>query len=131
MKTQLLCTFCNTTDVDDVFYDISRLYNIVFNKIFILQSLTNKVDLFCTYNIDIGNISDNVLPNTISLHRKKETNTLYTINALNEVVKKENNNQLDTTYQINWKAYRNSILIINKTGDLEIVPTKIFKIVEI
>lgn len=89
------------------------------------------MDLFCTYNIDIGNISDNVLPNTISLHRKKETNTLYTINALNEVVKKENNNQLDTTYQINWKAYRNSILIINKTGDLEIVPTKIFKIVEI
>jgi len=38
--------------------------------------------------------------NTISLHRKKITNTLYTINALNELIKTINNGVLDTKYQV-------------------------------
>ena len=39
-----------------------------------------------TYNIDSP--TDILqLPNTILVHRKKQTNTLYTINALNEVIK--------------------------------------------
>jgi hypothetical protein len=42
----------------------------------------------CTYNVDQPNIN-NIPENTILVHRKKETNTLYTINALNELIKLE------------------------------------------
>ena len=56
-------------------------------------------------------IDFNAVSNTISLHRKKITNTLYTINALNELIKTINNGVLDTNYQVEWDTYKNMILI--------------------
>ena len=53
-------------------------------------------------NIDTGNMSENPLPGTILLHRKKESNTLYTINALNALVRQLNNGMLDNRFIINW-----------------------------
>jgi hypothetical protein len=71
-----------------------------------------------------------VLPNTILLHRKKESNTLYTINALNALIKSLNNGVLDTNYRITWLDYKNSILLI-QNNDLNIIQTKIFKIINL
>ena len=56
------------------------------------------------------------MPNTISLHRKKNTNTLYTINALNHLIQLLNNGVLDTSYQLDWENYRNCILLTNDEG---------------
>tara|TARA_R100000951_G_scaffold78409_1_gene66158 strand:- start:126 stop:392 length:267 start_codon:yes stop_codon:yes gene_type:complete len=69
----------------------------------------------CTYNIDSTNKVE-IIPDTISLHRKKQTNTLYTINALNECIKICNNGVLDTRFQLEWDNYRNSILVTNDEG---------------
>jgi len=69
----------------------------------------------CTYNIDSTNKIE-IIPDTISLHRKKQTNTLYTINALNECIKICNNGVLDTRFQLEWDNYRNSILVTNDEG---------------
>jgi hypothetical protein len=45
-----------------------------------------------TYNVDLGNTKGEfAIGNTILVHRKKQTNTLYTINALNELIKSLNN----------------------------------------
>jgi hypothetical protein len=71
-----------------------------------------------------------VLPNTILLHRKKESNTLYTINALNALIKSLNNGILDTNYRIMWLDYKNSILLI-QNNDLNIIQTKIHKIINL
>jgi hypothetical protein len=71
-----------------------------------------------------------VLPNTILLHRKKESNTLYTINALNALIKSLNNGVLDTNYRITWLDYKNSILLI-QNNDLNIIQTKIHKIINL
>jgi hypothetical protein len=71
-----------------------------------------------------------VLPNTILLHRKKESNTLYTINALNALIKSLNNGILDTNYRITWLDYKNSILLI-QNNDLNIIQTKIHKIINL
>ena len=84
----------------------------------------------CTYNIDMGNMSDAPLPNTILLHRKKESNTLYTINALNTLIKKLNGGVLDTKFIVNWHDYRNSILLTNGP-ELRKLDTAIHKIIDL
>lgn len=124
---KLFCTFTSPSTVDETISTISTKYSILFNKIFVLESPQSE-ELICTYNIDTGNLSPQPLPNTILLHRKKESNTLYTINALNTLIKSLNNGMLDINYRINWYDYKNCILLT--TGeDLRRLDTKINKVV--
>jgi hypothetical protein len=82
-----------------------------------------------TYNID-GPVYNLQLPNTILVHRKKQTNTLYTINALNEVIRYLNNGILDTTYQVDWSKFRNSLLL-TRPGGFKKVRTRLKTIIEV
>ena len=85
MRTQLLATFTTKEHLDDTVNSIQEAYTIVFSKIYVLQNEDNTNELICTYNVDVGGGVDyNAVSGTISLHRKKHSNTLYTINALNE-----------------------------------------------
>ena len=127
MKTQLLCTFTKTKLLTKTVDRIIQAYDILYNKIFVLNNEENSNELMCTYNIDA---SIKILPDTISLHRKKQTNTLYTINALNECIKIVNNGVLDTSYQLDWENYRNSILVTNDEG-LRRIDTSIKEVVHI
>jgi hypothetical protein len=86
----------------------------------------------CIKLVSLGPPSDKtnfILPNTILLHRKKESNTLYTINALNTLIKTLNKGVLDTKYIVNWHEYRNSILLTNGP-DLRKLDTSIYKIID-
>lgn len=107
---KLFCTFTSHDTLEDVINLINRRYTILFSKIFILESPESD-ELMCTYNIDAGNIVETPMDNTILLHRKKETNTLYTINALNTLIRSLNNGVLDKNYVIEWVSYKNSILL--------------------
>lgn len=129
MKSQLLCTFTKTRMLTKTVDKIIELYDILYNKIFILNNENNKSELMCTYNIDSSNQVE-ILPDTISLHRKKQTNTLYTINALNECIKTVNNGVLDTTFQLNWENYRNSILVTGDEG-LRRIDTSVKEVIHI
>ena len=131
MKTQLLCTFTTQYKLEQTISDIAKHFKIVFDKIYVLQNEDKPKELICTYNVDQDDDIDfNLVKNTISLHRKKFTNTLYTINALNELIKTINNGVLDTTYQVPWDLYKNMILISNKDG-LSRIPTRILKIIDL
>ena len=131
MKTQLLCTFTTQHNLEQSIRDITKNFKIVFDKIYVLQNEEKTKELICTYNVDREEKIDfNAVSNTISLHRKKITNTLYTINALNELIKTINNGLLDTNYQVEWDTYKNMILISNKEG-LQKIPTRILKIIEL
>jgi len=131
MRTQLLCTFTTKKNLEQTTHDISKNFNVVFEKIYVLQNETKPYELICTYNVDKDDDVDfNKVKNTISLHRKKITNTLYTINALNELIKTINNGVLDTKYQVPWDIYRNMILILGKEG-LSKIPTRILKIIDL
>jgi hypothetical protein len=70
-------------------------------------------NLYCTYNADAGTQRGQ---NTISIHRKKETNTLYTVNALNEIIRAVNNGVLDRTYQLDWSMYQNSFILTDASS---------------
>ena len=131
MKTQLLCTFTTKKDIDNIINKIKESYTIAFNKIYVLQNEDSVKELICTYNVESNDSIDyNLVLNTISLHRKKHSNTLYTINALNEVIKNLNNGILDTSYQVPWENFKNMIMVTNSEG-LNKINTRIFKIVNI
>jgi hypothetical protein len=131
MKTQLLATFTSKVYLDGIVDKIKTIYPIVFDKIYVLQNEDQAKELICTYNVDMSNAVDyNAIENTISLHRKKHTNTLYTINALNEVIMNMNNGVKDPNTIVPWENYKNSILVTNADG-LNRINTRIFKIIKI
>ena len=101
MNNRLYCTFTTKNEIEEIVNRIKSSYVILFNKIFVLESLDGE-KIMLTYNVDMNNSStNNIIDNTILVHRKKQTNTLYTINALNELIKSLNNGYLDKTYTIN------------------------------
>jgi hypothetical protein len=130
LSNKLFATFSKKEDIETTLETIKGRYTILFNKIFILESKDSD-ELICTYNIDPGNLSSTtVLSNTILLHRKKESNTLYTINALNTLIKTLNGGVVDPKFMVNWNDYKNTILLTNGP-DLRKLETSIYKIVNL
>ncbi len=127
MKTNLLCTFVHKNDLQLVLDLIQKTYQLDSNLIFILSNTERPYQYYCTYNV-IGNYE--LSSNTILIHRKSDTNTLYTINAMNEIIKRVNNGILDTKYQLDWDNYKNSMLLIQNDEVIRInlKLEKIFKI---
>jgi hypothetical protein len=82
-------------------------------RIFVFANAQAADNLYCTYNADATTQRGQ---NTISIHRKKETNTLYTVNALNEIIRAVNNGVLDKTYQLDWSNYQNSFILTDDAG---------------
>ena len=116
MNTQLLCTFVKTTNIIKWLKEIYDYYDFMNGKVYILD-IGSKQEVVCSYNI-IATRGQHIehYPNTISVHRRKQTNTIYTINALNEIVKNVNNGLLDSSVEINWDNYKNKLLVTNEYG---------------
>jgi len=130
MNNRLYCTFTTLDDYEQVANTIQSSYVILFNKLFVLESL-DKDKIMITYNVDMNNSAiDSMVDNTILVHRKKQTNTLYTINALNELIKSLNNGIIDKSFAVNWNDYRNCILLIQTEG-FNRIDTKIKEIINI
>ena len=128
LNNKLFCTFTDLDGLDALLEDIQSKYTIIYNKMFVLE-IVGKDEYVVTYNVDQGNVQT-IPENTILVHRKKESNTLYTINALNELIKKLNGGVVDTSYKIDWQHYRNCVLL-TQHNDLNQLNTKIYKIIEL
>jgi hypothetical protein len=132
MKTQLLCTFTDINNYSNAIDGVTKFYDVVFGKVYLLQNKDNVNEILLTYNINVDNISvKSFYPNTISVHRKKDSNTLYTINSLNELIKQLNNGILDTRYSVDWKNYENTILLTDPVTGIKLIPTKLYQIIKI
>ena len=130
MKTQLLCTFTSKPRLNDTLDIIITCNDVLYEKVYVFQNEKDLSQLICTYNIEYKYDYEESIIDTISLHRKKQSNTLYTINALNEVIRSKNNGVLDKRYNVDWNEYQNTLLLTNETG-LNVVPTKIFQIINV
>jgi hypothetical protein len=128
LKTQLLCTFTSESKFENILETIYDSYEIFSRKIFILKLEPSK-ELIISYNI-VPSGNTKFLSNTISVHRKKETNTLYTINALNNLIKSMNRGVLDKSYMVQWVEYKNSIILTDGDG-YKVLKTKLFRIIDI
>ncbi len=128
LNNKLFCTFTTLDGIDGLIKELTSRYSIMYNKMFVLYIKSND-EYVVTYNVDQGNVQD-IPENTILVHRKKETNTLYTINALNELIKSLNGGVVDTKFPINWQHYRNCVLL-TQHNELKQLNTKIHKIIEL
>lgn len=64
------------------------------------------------------------MQDTITINRKKDTETLYSINALNALIKEQNNGVLDRSYRVNWAHYENKLLLTDRDGSFRCVSIK-------
>jgi hypothetical protein len=122
---QLLCTFSNNISYQKDISSICEFYKVDGGKIYILKNEENLNEIFLTYNVEKG--TNNHFPRTISVHRKKDFNILYSINALNQLIKEENGGQQSNTYQVDWSKYKDSIIVVND-GKIKIMPTKLMRV---
>jgi len=128
VNNKLFCTFTSLEDLETLISGITSSYSIMYNKMFVLY-VKSTDEYVVTYNVEQGNVNS-IPDNTILVHRKKDTNTLYTINALNELIKKLNGGVVDPKYRVEWQHYRNCILLTNH-NELKQLNTKIYKIIEL
>jgi hypothetical protein len=129
MRTQLLCTFTTKQKLNEVVDIVVTCNDVLYEKIYVFQNINELNQLICTYNVEHQpDYQENII-DTISLHRKKQSNTLYTINALNEVIREKNDGVLDKSYMVDWLEFENTLLLTNEMG-LQKIPTKIFQIID-
>jgi len=128
LNNKLFCTFTDLEGLDSLIEDIKSKYTIIYNKLFVLE-IVGKDEFVVTYNVEQANVGS-IPDNTILVHRKKESNTLYTINALNELIKRLNGGVVDTNYQVDWQHYKNCILL-TQHNDLNQLNTKIHRIIDL
>ena len=128
MNNRLFATFTKQNQLDELISNLSTTYEIMYNKMFVLFVKSTN-EYVVTYNVEQGNING-IPANTILVHRKKESNTLYTINALNDLILKLNAGISDPYFKINWIDYKNCILL-TQHGEVKQLNTKIYKIVDL
>lgn len=130
-ETQLLCTFCAKKDIESTIEQIKKIYTLAFNSVYVLDNVNDENQAILTYNIDMTKPVRGEAPeSTISVHRKKQTNTIYTINAINKLIEEKNGGVLDKTYKIDWTELQNTVLV-TAYGRLKKVNTKISNIINI
>ena len=126
MTTQLLCLFTIKDELDKSVDFILTNYTLINPNVFILENKSRIEEAFITFNVEKGSAAIQSDWKTILVHRKKQSNTIYTINALNEVVKSKTGGQIDNSFIIDWEEFRNCILTTSNYGYKKI-PTKVFK----
>lgn len=129
MQTQLLCTFTSKDDLQNCLQRIRETYHLVYNYIYVLQNKSNLEELFVTYNIDTQYKPTYPLRDTILVHRKKQSNTLYTINSLNELVKELNGGKMDKNFTVDWDMFKNCIIVTNTEG-VKKISTRVYEVIE-
>jgi hypothetical protein len=134
LKDVLVGTFVETNFVPRrVVKEIVELFET--NKIFIFEIENNKEKKFLiTFNV-LPNESEKFsnfkkkYKNTVTLHRKKEKNVLYTINSLNEIIVKQSG-QKNSHFNVRWDEYKNSCILIGDNKQLKILKTRLYDVIE-
>ena len=116
-RRQLFCSFATPVNLKTVINFIVTNFAPVNNLVFIYENVDSSKQLIITYNIINDKQTKVNTDNALAIHRKTETNTFYSINALNTLIKLVNNNVLDTSYKVDWDLYVDTLLLTSK-GEL-------------
>lgn len=125
---QLICLFTTEEELDHTVSMISKTYTVVYNRLFVL-SIADSDELVCSFNVE-KEMQRKQLPSAMLVHRKKETNTLYTINSLNALIRSENGGVLDSKYSVDWTKYSNCLLVTSN-NELRKLQTKVYQIINL
>lgn len=128
MKRQLLCTFTTKSTLDLTVDYLVNYFTIENNRIFCYTTDDPKA-VVLVYNLE-SKLKTQQARNTILVHRKKQSNTVYTINALNTLIQQVNNGVLDTSYQVDWDLYTDRLLTV-KDGELKMTSLFFEKVIRL
>ena len=126
--SQLVCVFTVKENLDYITNIIESTYLVLFKKIFIL-GIRDSEEFICSFNID-KEMQRKKLPNAMLVHRKRDTNTIYTINSLNALIKQQNQGVLDKSFKIEWTNYSNGILLLS-SNELKFLNTYLYQIINV
>lgn len=116
---RLLCTFVREKDaVLQIRNIMERIDNLGSMMLLELNPKVPGYEYAITYNVT-GYV-DSLPYNTSMMHRRKDSKTMYTIDAVNRM------ESIDG-FTIDWEKYRNSI-VVEKWGLLQVYQTKVLKI---
>jgi hypothetical protein len=130
----LLASFLTTDSEEEIAEEVQYIadnFELTNNYIFLLRDVEQPEKKVLTYNAIVErnkNLNQRLF--TMRIHRKKATNTLYTINALNMAVAKDNNGETGKHLKLDWEKYSNSILLV-VARELKIHPVDVVKIFRI
>lgn len=115
-STTLLCTITNSNPYIKARTQSDIVSSLdVAGEIFIFEDKNNSDRVIMTYNVRKDDEYD-FPKNTFQIHRNKMTNTLYTLNALNQLVKRDSADDglSSENYKVNWEKYKDSLVIMQK-----------------
>ena len=121
MKPQLLCTFTTLQELPSCIARIHKTYQVdSVSNMKCYQYVETPNSVVCVYNTTstLGRMND-----TITINRKKESETLYSINALNTLIRELNNGVLDKSFRVDWAQYQNKLMLSDRSG--------LFRLIEI
>jgi len=123
----LIALFLEPENSEQALKTIKSKFQIQNNKIFVLEQMEDPDERIFTFNIEIDedkkeDLNLDEFGKLIRIHRKKETNTLYTINALNSIMEECND--------IDWNRYKYCFLTVS-AGVLKIIKTKLYEVIDL
>ena len=133
-KGILLASFLADSDPPQIMREVEFIVNnmnLTNNFIFLLENKDNPGKKILTYNavVEKGKPFHPHLY-TMRVHRKKLTNTLYTINALNDAVALEHGGKTGRDLKLDWEKYKNCLLLTSGKK-LQVHPIEVVKIFKI
>jgi len=130
----LLASFIKTDSDDAIQNEVEHIVNnieITNKLIFLLEDKEDPLKKIITYNAIVEKGKPfNPRLFTMRVHRKKQTNTLYTINALNKAVAQQHDGKTGKDLKLDWSQYENSIILTAGT-ELKVHPVEVSKIFKI
>jgi hypothetical protein len=123
MRVLLMC-FSSTEDYRNKLQEIREVFRPE-SSIFVIQNRYDDNEIFLTfnteYNFKIGGC--------IKINKVKRSNTLFSIDAINELSIRENG-KIDKDWIPNWNEFENCLLLM-RNGELAVIPTKIKEIIKL
>ena len=132
-KRKLMASFTTHSKLKNF---VQYLYeNKLTDKLFILKNQKQQNVMIVTYNLlkesNMSNLRECGVLNSLTIQRNKETNTLYSINALNYILEEESlkTEKPKQEIKIDWSKYNNTLLTTSDKK-VNIINTKLFKFVD-
>ena len=116
--------FSSTEDYRNKLQEIREVFRPNSN-IFVLENRFDDNEIFITfnteYNFKIGGC--------IKVNKRKSTNTIFTIDAVNYLSIQENG-VIDKDWIPNWNEFENCLLLM-RDGGFSVIPTKVKEIIKL
>ncbi len=123
MRVLLMC-FSSTEDYRNKLQEIREVFRPNSN-LFVLENRFDENEIFITFNTTYNF----KIAGCIKINKKRETSTLFTIDAVNYLSMQENGEILKD-WSPNWNEFENCLLLM-RDGEFSVIPTKVKEIIKL